>query len=265
MESSRRRGRIVAPVALVGSALATTLAVATDGLVSNGLHIALVVVACAGYAAMLIAEQRWGGLGIRLVATVTMVSVVLATVIIPRFTGDLWSYAMYGRMLGIHHVSPWTHGPAAFPLDPVFHLVGRSWRHTPSVYGPAFTALSAGGAQIVGSAALGNPALLPGARRARGARRRLAHLAPHPFGGGGRVSDCPPAHPHVPRERRAQRHPRRRRPAPRRRVRRPGPSASRRGDRGPRRAGEGHRRGRHRRAVRDDGRHAANGAPRTAC
>ncbi len=154
MDSSRRRARLAAPAALVASALATTLAVASDGLVSNGLHITLVVVACAGYAVMLIAEQRWGGLGIRLVATVTFVAVVLATVIIPRFTGDLWSYAMYGRMLGIHHVSPWTHGPAAFPLDPLFHLVGRTWRHTPSVYGPAFTALSAGGAQIVGGTAL---------------------------------------------------------------------------------------------------------------
>jgi hypothetical protein len=148
------RKRALAPVALVASSIATGLVVATDGQVPNALHIALVIVACTGYAAMLAAEQRWGGLTIRLVAASTAASVLLAVLVVPRFTGDLWSYAMYGRILGVHHLSPWTHAPAQFPHDPLLHAVGRTWRHTPSVYGPVFTALSAGGAAIVGGAAL---------------------------------------------------------------------------------------------------------------
>lgn len=149
-----RRTRLVAPVALFASTCATGLAVATDGQISNPLHIALVVCACAGYAAMLIAERRWGGLSIGLVVGAAMTSVVVALVVIPRFTGDLWSYAMYGRILGVHHLSPWTHAPAAFPHDAFLHLVGRTWRGTPSVYGPAFTAVSAAGASVLGTAAV---------------------------------------------------------------------------------------------------------------
>jgi hypothetical protein len=40
--------------------------------------------------------------------------------------------------------------PAAFPHDPMFHLIARGWRHTGSVYGPGFVAMSA-----VGTAATG--------------------------------------------------------------------------------------------------------------
>jgi dolichol-phosphate mannosyltransferase len=138
----------------VVSSAATAVAVAGDGMVPNPLHIAVVVVGCAGYATMLFAESRWPSLRIGLVAVVTLAPVVVAIVVVPRFTGDLWSYAMYGRILGVHHLSPWTHVPAAFPHDPLLHLVGGTWRHTPSVYGPAFTALSATGASILGPAAL---------------------------------------------------------------------------------------------------------------
>jgi hypothetical protein len=61
---------------------------------------------------------------------------------------------MYGRILGVHHLSPWTHAPAAFPNDPLLHRVGSTWRHTPSVYGPAFTAVSASAAWILGTTVL---------------------------------------------------------------------------------------------------------------
>ena len=133
---------------------ATGLAVATDRQLPNPLHIAIVVVACIGYVGMLIADKRWGGLRIGLVAVATVAPVVVALVVIPRFTGDVWSYAMYGRILGVHHLSPWTHAPAAFPHDSLLHLVGRTWRGTPSVYGPAFTAASATSASVLGAGAL---------------------------------------------------------------------------------------------------------------
>src|ERR1700716_3549750 len=107
-----RGTRFVAPLAVVVSSLATGLVVATDKQVPNALHIALVVVACAGYAAMLVAEQRWGGLTIRQVVVATVAPVGVAVLVVPQFTGDLWSYAMYGRMLGVHHLSPWTHAPS---------------------------------------------------------------------------------------------------------------------------------------------------------
>jgi hypothetical protein len=108
-----------------------------------------VTVACVAYGVMLFAERRWGGLTIGLVVVATIAPVLAALWMMPR-NGDLWSYATYGRILGVHHLSPWTHTPSRFPNDPFHSLVGRTWRHTPSVYGPVFNAVSGAGAAVLG-------------------------------------------------------------------------------------------------------------------
>ncbi|MFI5047222.1 MAG: glycosyltransferase 87 family protein [Acidimicrobiia bacterium] len=126
----------------------------SDGQVPRPVHVVLVIVACACYAGMLAAEQRWGGLSIRMVVGVGAVTMAVAVVVVPRFTTDLWSYTAYGRALGVHGVSPWTSAPDAFPHDPLLHMVGRTWRDTPSVYGPVFTLLSAMWASISGAGEL---------------------------------------------------------------------------------------------------------------
>jgi len=115
-------------------------------------HVLLVTIACVGFVVMLAAEPRGGGLGLALVASSMGALAVVALTQPAHFTGDLWSYAMYGRMLAAHHASPYTHVPADFPLDPFVLRVGRGWRHTPSVYGPAFSIASAGVALVAGTA-----------------------------------------------------------------------------------------------------------------
>ena len=147
--TSSRHAHLIARAALVASTTSTAFVLAVDRQVSNPLHVAAVVVACAAYGVMLGAEHRWGGLTIGWVVGAMVAPVAAALSIMPQ-TGDVWSYAAYGRMLAVHHVNPWTHAPAAFPLDPFSTLVGRTWSHTPSVYGPAFTALSAAGAAVLG-------------------------------------------------------------------------------------------------------------------
>jgi dolichol-phosphate mannosyltransferase len=117
-------------------------------------HVALVATAVVAYVAMLAADRRWGGLSIGLVASGMGAAALVALSGPAHFTGDLWSYAMYGRMVAAHHASPYTHIPADFRGDPILQQVGRGWRHTPSVYGPAFTALSTIGAVITGAAVL---------------------------------------------------------------------------------------------------------------
>ncbi|MDQ1520464.1 MAG: hypothetical protein QOI55_1537, partial [Actinomycetota bacterium] len=146
--------RWVAQVALIVSATATGLVIAIDHRLPNGWHNTVVAVACVAYVVMIVAEQRWGGLTIALVATALIASTVVALSVPPRFTGDLWAYAASGRTLAVHHVNPWTHSPADFPHDPIFRLVAGPWAHTPSVSGPLFTGISALGATVVGTAAL---------------------------------------------------------------------------------------------------------------
>ncbi len=55
---------------------------------------------------------------------------------------DAWTYWSYGRIAAVHHQSPYTTPPSAFPHDPSYPYVGDAWRHTTSVYGPAFTLAS---------------------------------------------------------------------------------------------------------------------------
>jgi dolichol-phosphate mannosyltransferase len=143
----------VSPVALIVAVTATLITVGWNAQLSNGWHVTFVVVAGAGYVGMLAADQRWGGLSIGLVVSGMVATAVVALSQPAHFTGDLWSYAMYGRIVAVHHASPYTHLPAQFPHDPFLSQVGRSWRHTSSVYGPAFTALSALGAAFLGAAA----------------------------------------------------------------------------------------------------------------
>jgi hypothetical protein len=50
---------------------------------------------------------------------------------------------MYGRILSIHHASPWVVTPSHFHGDPYLASVARGWRHTTSIYGPVFEMLAA--------------------------------------------------------------------------------------------------------------------------
>jgi hypothetical protein len=72
----------------------------------------------------------------------------LAVVLPVLGSSDVFIYGLYGRIVAIHHVNPFTTVPAAFHADPLFAYVDRQWSHTPPVYGPAFLGLAAAIASI---------------------------------------------------------------------------------------------------------------------
>jgi alpha-1,6-mannosyltransferase len=74
--------------------------------------------------------------------------VAVAVLAPPRGSGDVWSYAMYGRIAGVHHADAFARVPATFPLDPFLSHVSHGWRETTSIYGPGFIALAAAGMRI---------------------------------------------------------------------------------------------------------------------
>lgn len=113
--------------------------------------------AAAGYgglAAVLVAERRAPVLDRRVVLALGGALLVVAVAAPPRQSHDLWSYTMYGRMVSVHHASPFSHVPNDFPTDPLLHRVDHGWRDVPSVYGPGFVALAAGGTKLAGNHAL---------------------------------------------------------------------------------------------------------------
>jgi alpha-1,6-mannosyltransferase len=78
------------------------------------------------------------------VLVVTLALLVVAVSYWPRDSGDIWSYAAYGRMSARYGVSPYLHTPSEFPDDPAAQRVRPIWQDTASVYGPLWNQISAG-------------------------------------------------------------------------------------------------------------------------
>lgn len=141
-------------IALGTLIVATTLGiVAYDALGPIG-RIAMALVAFGSFGLLLTPALRTHALTARRIVPAIAFLILVAVVTPPRGSHDIWSYAAYGRLLSIHHVSPFTHVPADFHRDALLHLVARGWRHTGSVYGPGFAGLSALGTAVTGSSAL---------------------------------------------------------------------------------------------------------------
>jgi hypothetical protein len=90
--------------------------------------------------ALLLVRRRTAGLA---AAVAIAAAIQLAPLAGPLLLStDAWTYWSYGRIAAVHHQSPYTTTPSAFPNDPSYPYVGDAWRHTTSVYGPAFTLAS---------------------------------------------------------------------------------------------------------------------------
>ena len=118
-------------VALAVAALAMAVALLRGPGSPAGPEVALLVVAFAALAAMVAAELREPRLDRRLVLAVGGALLVLAVIVPPMQSNDVWSYATYGRMVSEYQVSPYRHAPADFPGDPVAARSSDFWRDSP--------------------------------------------------------------------------------------------------------------------------------------
>lgn len=71
------------------------------------------------------------------------------------FSTDLFSYAFYGEVAGRLGGSPYVQVPDDFPAHPLYLLINPLWRDAPSVYGPAWIALSSAVGALWGGDVLG--------------------------------------------------------------------------------------------------------------
>ncbi|HLH65010.1 MAG TPA: polyprenol phosphomannose-dependent alpha 1,6 mannosyltransferase MptB [Solirubrobacteraceae bacterium] len=67
---------------------------------------------------------------------------LLALLAPPIMSTDLFSYIAYGRLGATYGINPYFFGPNVIWFDPLYQFVGAQWTHTPTAYGPLFTALS---------------------------------------------------------------------------------------------------------------------------
>jgi hypothetical protein len=141
------------PAALaVVTAVSLALVVTDNRLGALGITLG-VTIATAGVLLLVEQERAGARLDGRWVALAAGVVLGAAVLVAPHDSRDLWSYAMYGRIAGVHGESPWTATPGAFPRDPFLHLVAPGWRGTTSIYGPAFELLAVVVTRVGGASA----------------------------------------------------------------------------------------------------------------
>jgi hypothetical protein len=66
---------------------------------------------------------------------------------------DVYAYWAYGRVAAVHHANPYGVAPGHFVADPADRAMAPVWRNSKSVYGPVFSAASAGLAATSGRSA----------------------------------------------------------------------------------------------------------------
>lgn len=138
-----------APGILDGAARLLGLdALSRDGLAVLG---ATVLFAAAGAFLYALGAAWRGQLSARRVIVVGVLLHLLALAVPLFLSRDVYSYAIYGRMVSEHGANPYTEIPAAFAEDPLYPLVSVDWIDSRSVYGPAFTAVSAGVTSLTSS------------------------------------------------------------------------------------------------------------------
>ncbi len=101
--------------------------------------------------ALLARERRAPKLNVSVIVAAIVIVAASALVRAPIESRDAWQYAMYGRIVSVHHANPYTEPPASFTDDALYPQLSSRWLDTPTVYGPGFTALSAGITWVAGS------------------------------------------------------------------------------------------------------------------
>jgi len=106
--------------------------------------------------AVTVTRRQWrAALTMRAVMATGIALLAVAVVAPPRESRDVWSYALYGRMVSHYDTNPYTTDPQDVGDDVFAQKIGPRWRDDPSVYGPGFTAASAGIMAVVGDSTVG--------------------------------------------------------------------------------------------------------------
>src|SRR5437764_4341 len=144
----------VGRIALVVLMAATVAAMPLGAVAHAPVQLPLLAVALAAFAVVLLCERRSPFLSRRSVVGVSGALMLAAVLTPPTSSKDIWAHVMYGRIVSVHHANPYVHVPADYPSDPTVARMAPAYRHTPSVYGPAFTAVSAAGTAVAGDSPL---------------------------------------------------------------------------------------------------------------
>ena len=119
-----------APLALAVATAATAAILWRGPRGTAGPNLLLLLAAFAALGVLVWAEYRRAHLDRRLVFAAVGGLTLLAVVVPPTQSHDVYAYAWYGRVVAHYHASPYKHAPAAYPLDPPLAVdvgIGSDW------------------------------------------------------------------------------------------------------------------------------------------
>ena len=143
-------GRVLVYIAL-GTAVAANAAVLIAApWITPSEKAALLVLGLVAWVLLIALGWARGTLPLKMVVGAIAVMLVCAVATPSSQSKDVFSYAMYGRIVTEHHTNPYNSYPMHFEGDPMRRHVSWVWQRTPDIYGPAFTVVMAGLAPVIG-------------------------------------------------------------------------------------------------------------------
>src|SRR5262245_28728397 len=137
-------------VSLVASAASISLLLVAVERMTPAERAALVGTALAAWILLVALGWTRGSLPLKPLIAAIGVTLVLAVATPSHQSGDVYSYAMYGRIATIHHHNPFSSYPMHFEGDPMRRHVNPLWQRTPDIYGLGFTVIMATLAPLIG-------------------------------------------------------------------------------------------------------------------
>ena len=143
-------GKSLVYVALVVSTLASAVLLLTVASITPTERATLVIVGLTAWILLVALGWARGTLPLRPVLVAIVLTLLLAVATPSNQSKDVFSYAMYGRIVTEHHQNPYDTYPVHFEGDPMRRHVSAIWQRTPDIYGPAFTVVMAALAPVIG-------------------------------------------------------------------------------------------------------------------
>jgi Glycosyltransferase family 87 len=143
-------GRVLVYVALATSTLSISTLLVVVNSITPPERATLVGVALGAWVLLVALGWARGALPLKPLLAAIGITLVFAVGTPSNQSSDVNSYAMYGRIVTVHHENPFASYPMHFEGDPMRRHVGEIWQRTPDIYGLGFTVLMAALAPVIG-------------------------------------------------------------------------------------------------------------------
>lgn len=141
----------IAIASLVAVTAGTMALIVRGGPPSDPVNLLLLAMSFAAYAGLVLSLKRAPGFPAAAVFLAILVLFAVAVGIRPRNSNDVYAYASYGRLIAEYQANPYERPPSDFAGDHYVQRLAREWLPVRTVYGPAFTGLSAVAMEVLPS------------------------------------------------------------------------------------------------------------------